>query len=57
MTEQEIESAAEALYQGALDAEEYAHDGEWVPEEYRAQVWKLAAEKIASFAEYMERTK
>jgi hypothetical protein len=57
MTPQQIEDAASALEQGALDAEEYAHDGEWVPEEFRAQVWKRAAEKIAAFAEYMGRTK
>jgi hypothetical protein len=57
MNEREIESAAEALYEGALAAEEFAHDGDWVPEEFRAQVWKRAAEKVAAFAEYMGRTK
>jgi roadblock/LC7 domain-containing protein len=55
MTPQQIESAAEALLEGAIAAEEFAHDGDWVPEEYRAQVWKRAAEKVASFAEYMGR--
>jgi hypothetical protein len=57
MTPAQIESAAEALYEGALNAEEFAFDGEWVPEEYRAQVWKRAAEKVVSFAEYMGREK
>ena len=55
MTPQEIESAARALEEGAHNAEEYAHDGAWVPEEFRAQVWRLAAEKIAEFATYMEK--
>lgn len=55
--EREIEDCAKSMYEELGRAEEYAHDGEYLPEEYRAEVYRRIAAKAVSFAEYLERTK
>lgn len=50
----EIDSMAESLFDGALREEEFAHDGEPVPEPVRAEVMRRAASKLINLAVYIE---
>ena len=53
--ERAIEDCARSMYEEVGRAEEYAHDGEWLPDEYKARVYRRIAEKALSFAEYLEK--
>lgn len=52
-----IHDCATSMYQELGRAEEYAHDGEQLPDAYKARVYRLVAARALSFAEYLERTK
>lgn len=52
-----IEDCARTMYEELGRAEEYAHDGEHLPAEYKARVYRLVAQRALSFADFLERTK
>jgi hypothetical protein len=49
-----IEDCANAMYGELGRAEEFAHDGEYLPEAIRAAVYKRIAAKALHFATYLE---
>lgn len=49
-----LEDCATAMYGELGRAEEYAHDGEYLPEAIRAAVYRRIAEKALHFATYLE---
>jgi hypothetical protein len=55
LTDRAIEDCAESMYEELGRAEEYAHDGEYLPEEFRAEVYRKIAERAIHFAEYLEK--
>lgn len=50
-----IADCGEALYKAMGNAEEFAHDGEYLPEEYRAAAYRIAAQRAIEFADYLDR--
>lgn len=54
MTENEIQSAGEQVYDEALRSVEYCHDGERLPDEFRSVVFRVAASKLLSLALYLD---
>jgi len=55
--ERAIEDCASSMYEELGRAEEYAHDGEWLPAEYKARVYRRIAAKALARAEYLENTR
>jgi hypothetical protein len=53
-TERAIEDCATTMYEDVGRAEEYAHDGERLPKELKAAVYRAIAAKALSFAQYLE---
>ena len=49
-----IEDCAKSMYEELGRAEEYAHDGDRLPEHIRAEVYRVIAAKALSFATYLE---
>lgn len=57
MNQSDLEQAADAMWEETLRSEEFAHDGDRLPKEFRAQVYRILSDKAKAFADYLERTK
>lgn len=55
MTEQEIESAVNIVYEECFHALDFAHDGEALPSGYKVQVFRGVVNKINKFCDYVEK--